>query len=196
MEDNQTSPVDNPNAASGEVENIVNKDVVAYETHKKLLGEKKRMQAELEEAKKTNQSYQLAKDTADGKKDEVIKHWQERANKAEADLKETRENEYWTSLNVSVERVASKHGCIIPSDFIKLIGDDIDAISVNGSAVDDSSIEYIVEKHKKANPRLFHSKEVRFSDGTPQQQFVQTNKPVTEMTGAELETHYKKLSGV
>lgn len=196
MEDKPTSPVDNPIPASGEIETNVDRDVVAYDTHRRLLGEKKKVQAQLEKAEAQNQDYLMAKNIDEGKKDEVIKLWQERAVSAEKNLKEKEENDHWNKLNVSVERVASKHGCVIPQDFIKLIGDDIDAISYDGSNVDESSIEYIIEKHKKVNPRLFHSKEVRFSDGSPQTQFRQTEKPRNEMSMAELEAAYKRQKGL
>lgn len=199
MEDKPTSPVDNPIQTSGEIEPNVDKNVVAYDTHKKLLGEKKKMQARLESMESSLSEFQVAKAEAEGQKDEANKLLRQRLTETEAKLKETRETYTWNKVSNAIKDVAGKHGCIISDRFINLLSEqDVNGIEMdNYGNVDMQSVEYVVEQAKKDNPRLFHSKEVRFSDGTPQKQFIQTEKQLSATSDmGDLEEAYKKAHGI
>ena len=143
-------------------------DSVAYDTHRKLLGEKKTMQAALAEAQARLETLEQDKLSADGKKDELIQKLQKGVSEKEEKLKKVvGAFQYRTVSNKFMEE-AKAAGCISPEDLKALA--DLSTVEVdvdNDFAVSKESVTSIIEDLKKRVPFFFNKGSVNILDKTP-----------------------------
>ena len=142
-DDNQNNS-DNTQISSG-------KDTVAYDTHKKLLGEKKSLQARFEEMQSQFNKMNEDKLSAEGKKDELIEAYKARIT----DMEQKVNNFAYTSVSNSVQNKAREMGCVAPDKVDKFI--DLSSLKSIGDDfnTDPEEVKMVLEGVKKENPWLF-----------------------------------------
>jgi len=150
-EDQTTNPI-NQSASS---------DTVAYGTHKKLLAEKKNLQARFEEMEKQFNNMNEDKLTSEGKKDELLEAYKAK-NAAQA---ETINNFAYTSVSKDVLLEAQKMGCVDTTLLMKAL--DLSVLkNVTGDlTVDGDEVATLLESAKKSYPMLFKKEAPVVHDG-------------------------------
>lgn len=166
--------------ASGEPVNQETKDSVAYETHRKLLGEKKALQAQHAEAQARLEALEQERLSSEGKKDELIQKLQKATLEKEDKLKKVvGAFQYRAVSNKFVEK-AKAEGCLKPEKLMALA--DLSAIEVdveNDFAVSDESVTSIIENLKKEVPFFFQKADVKIHDTTPNSKIDTSKKDFT-----------------
>jgi hypothetical protein len=168
------------------------KDHVSYDSHQKLLKEKKleaTKRKELEDAVKRLSQEKLE---AEGNKDKVL----EALKKELGEMKETfskKEKFYaWNTVSGKIIQEALKQGCKNPDKLIRLLDDsDLSSIEVGEDfSVDTDALSLLVEKGKKENPFLFDSTNKIAAAGTPSRTPVKAKEKSEEEI---FEAYIKKL---
>jgi len=160
---------DQPTQGSAEGGNQeTKKDTVAYDTYRKLLGEKKTVSSALAEAQARLEALEQDKLSADGKKDELIQKLQKGVSEKEERLKKVvGAFQYRTVSNKFMEK-AKAAGCVAPDKLAALA--DLSTIEVdvdNDFAVSEESVTSIIEGLKKEVPFFFQKGNVNILDKTP-----------------------------
>jgi uncharacterized protein YjbJ (UPF0337 family) len=144
------------------------KDNVAYDTHRKLLGEKKQVQSQLQEAMTRLETLEQEKLSAEGKKDELITTVQKKLTEANDKLKKVvGAFQYRAVSNKFVEK-ARAEGCLKPEKLMQLA--DLSQIEVdvdNDFSVSDESVSSIIEGLKKEVPFFFQKNNITVIDQVP-----------------------------
>lgn len=144
------------------------KNEVSYDTHRKLLGEKKTLQAAFVEAQKRLDDLEQAKLSSEGKKDELIQSLQKKVGESTEKLtKVVNAFQYRAVSNTFVE-AAKAAGCIDPKKLQALA--DLSAVEVdidNDFAVSEASVKSIIDNLKKEAPFFFNKGQVNIHDTTP-----------------------------
>ena len=127
----------NPQNASGDQPNPVSdnsegKDKVAYETYRKVLGEKKKRDAEVQELRDRLNAIELDKKQAEGNKDEVIASLRSELEKSKSQVSETKKNFAWNIMQSQIKSEAVNRGCKNPDGLIRLLSkDDLASIEID-----------------------------------------------------------------
>jgi hypothetical protein len=166
MSEQVSDQTTNGSANGGNQETI--KDTVAYDTHRKLLGEKKQVAAALAEAQARLEALEQDKLSSEGKKDELITKLQKATQEKEEKLKKVvGAFQYRAVSNKFVEK-AKAEGCIKPDKLMALA--DLSSVEVdveNDFAVSEESVTTIIENLKKEVPFFFQKGTVNILDKTP-----------------------------
>lgn len=145
-----------------QTETLSKSDTVAYETHKKLLGEKKRVQSQLEEMQTKLNSLTEEKLSAEGKKDELLEAYKKRLNEMESKVQDFA----YTSVSNSVRMKAKEMGCVDDEVVVKLI--DLTKLSVGeGFTVDPDEVRTMLESVKKEKSYLFKPQNPNVNNSIP-----------------------------
>ena len=146
--DNKVS--DQNQTDSSQTTDLSKADMVAYETHKRLLGEKKKLQAMYDELKVANNKSNEEKLAAEGKKDELLEAYKKRISEMEGKV-----NEFaYSSVSNAVRLKAKDMGCVDDDALVKLI--DLSTLSVGeGFTVDTEEVKTMLENLKKEKSYLF-----------------------------------------
>jgi uncharacterized protein YjbJ (UPF0337 family) len=144
------------------------KDTVAYDTHRKLLGEKKQVQGQLQEAMTRLETLEQEKLSAEGKKDELLTNLQKKLSESNDKLKKVvGAFQYRAVSNKFVEK-ARAEGCLKPEKLMQLA--DLSQIEVdvdNDFSVSDESVTSIIEGLKKEVPFFFQKNNIKVIDQVP-----------------------------
>lgn len=143
-------------------------DTVAYDTHRKLLGEKKAVSAALQEAQARLEALEQDKLSADGKKDELIQKLQKGVSEKEEKLKKVVGAFQYRAVSNKFVEVAKAAGCINPEKLSALA--DLSTVEVdvdNDFKVSDESVTSIIDNLKKEVPFFFNKGTVNILDKTP-----------------------------
>lgn len=97
---------------------------LSLEMHRKLLDEKKKVQAELNELKAWKEEQDLAKKQAEGKHLEVIEALREENKKMKGKLNETTQNYAYSKFEDQIKLEASRQGCVNPDKLMRLLTKD------------------------------------------------------------------------
>jgi hypothetical protein len=156
--------------ASGETQDVqstsTKPDAVSYESHKKLLGEKKKLQQQFEEMQSHLQQLTTDKLSAEGKKDELIDSLKKRASTTEEKLNKAVSYFANRAVTSALREEALKAGCINVDDLIKL--SDLSLVEVSEDfEVGMDQVRQVVEEAKKSRGYLFNSKAPSVKTGTP-----------------------------
>ena len=166
------------------------KDKVSYDTYKKLLGEKKKRDAELSELSKKLKSFEEKELEQTGKHSELIdslrsqlKEKEETLSKLQGDLEAREKREAWNTVSSQIKEAALKEGCINPDKLLKLFDkNDLKALEVveeSGSVkVHSDDLKRLMEKARKENDFLFKKSVTNIADVTPK---VTKEKPKTSL---------------
>lgn len=165
MEETHQEVSDQSNQASGDDK----KDVVAYETHRRLLGEKK---AEQERRKELEQKLDLLSNeklAAEGKKDELISNLQSKVSELTKVAHEKDVKYGYSKLQASVREKALKHGCKDPSAYLKLVDSkELETVAMDDDYnVDGETVEQLIERTKSKFDYLFGKSAPKVDDATP-----------------------------
>lgn len=154
----------NTNNASGE-------NKVAYETHKKLLGEKKSIQAKYEEIEKKFNEMNENKLASEGKKDELLEAYKQKIGTYE----EKFNNFAYSAVSNNVALEAQQMGCIDKDALVKLV--DLTSLNVGDNfSVDTDEVKTMLEQVKKERPYLFKPVNPNVNTGTPRDFNSETGK--------------------
>jgi chromosome segregation ATPase len=167
---------------------------VSYDTHKKLLSEKKAMQAKLKEFESKLANAENDKLAADGKKDELIAKYRADLEKVSKTHKETLNSFISQSLNAQVETIAAKMGAVDVDAVTKLL--DLSDIEVDTGTfkADADSLESAIGELKKAKPYLFNKAAPKVNSKMPAGgQKTIGGKSLKEMSTAELEAALREM---
>lgn len=187
-------------ASGGSQDNISDinvKDSVSYESHKKLLGEKKGLQTKFEAMQAELNSFRDDKLSAEGKKDDVINSLREQLNISQKESKELKSNFAWNTVKTQIKNEASVKGCVNPNKLIKLLSKE----EISGIEIDDNfnvnaqDLSKLIENAKKEHSDigLFSAKIINVNDVTGKQKdFKPKQKSYDDMTDEELEAELKK----
>jgi hypothetical protein len=180
--ENQIDPVDHPTNAGGN--GGEKKDFVEYESFKKALDEKKRVQSQKEELESELKSFREADLKRKGKTDELLSEKDKRIAELESKVDKLGKNYTWSTLTGEVKREAISSGCKNPDKLIKLMSDDdLRELSQNINedfTIDQSTLKNVIEKNKKENFFLFESSNKTIVNGNP------NKKPIEEIKGKDL----------
>lgn len=166
MEENQN--------ASGSQEpvsdNSSGDDKVAYETYKKVLGEKKKMQSEFLSMQEKLKAIELEKQQAEGNKDDVINSLRTQLNEEKSQKQEIKKNFVWNTIQGQIKNEAISQGCVNPDKLIKLMSkDDLASVEIDDSFnVNKEDLTRLMDDAKKqhADIGLFKAKRSEVHDVT------------------------------
>lgn len=166
-------------------------DTVAYDTHRKLLGEKKAVSAALLEAQARLEALEQDKLSADGKKDELIQKLQKGVSEKDEKLKKVVGAFQYRAVSNKFMEEAKAAGCISPEDLKSLA--DLSTVEVdvdNDFAVSKESVTSIIDELKKRVPFFFNKGTVNILDKTPNNNIENKQESPTDkinkMSTAEL----------
>ena len=148
-------------------------DIVAYETHRKLLGEKKRRDEENAKLREELESLKQNELELQGKKDEAIQYWKSKASEVENKLKEERGSFAWNAISGQIREYAAKKGCKDTDLLIETVKNKRDALaalqvgdSSTGFKVESNDLEFLIDDVRKKHSVLF-GQNVKIADGVP-----------------------------
>lgn len=186
MEDQNQQPVatqDNP------VENQENKnDSVAYDSYKKLLSEKKSVQAKAREMEERLKFLEQEKQQAEGNKDDVINSLRKELNETKDTLNKTKRTYAYTSIEDQIKAKATQEGCVDPSALVRLLdSEDVKSVDVGDDfRVNSDDLARLIDKAKKQTEHigLFKKKDIQVHDvKTP---YRPASKGIDDMSTDEL----------
>lgn len=192
MEEQQQAPVEQSENASGDSE--VKKDSVSLDSHRKLLSEKKNLQAKYQELENQLASIRQQKDLAEGNKDKVIEELRKSNDSLKSEFEKTKQTYAWNVLTSEIKREAVRNGCKDPDKLLRLMSDDdLKALEVGDNfSIEHNSLKEVIEKNKKENHFLFESSPKAVAAGQPSTKSpVAPDKKISELSLEELKTLYK-----
>lgn len=170
MEDSK-APVEQPENASGvdgedqgstETPEAKKPDVVKFETHSKLLGEKKRVQAERDELRQKVEAFERAKAEAEqrdleakGEYDKILKQYKDEIGTLSTKLSEREKRD--KDLMKYQAFLGTLGGSLKSNDYTIHIDFDSIAIDPDSGEVDEMSVAKEVERFRKTHPDLIKS---------------------------------------
>jgi hypothetical protein len=157
-------------------------DKVAYDTYKKLLGEKKKRDEEVSALAQRLKSYEEKELEASGKHSELIESLRSQLKEKDESLSglkkeiETREKkEAWNTVTSQIKDAAMSEGCMSPDKLLKLLDkSDLKALEVMEESgkikVNTDDLKRLMEKARKENEFLFKKPDPKINDLTPTNQ--------------------------
>lgn len=173
-----------------------NNGTVSYDTHRKLLGEKKAKDAALAEALAKLESLEQEKLKSEGNKDELIKQLQSKAQSGEEKLKKVIGAFQYRAISNKFVEKARAEGCLKPEKLMQLA--DLNNVEVdidNDFAVNEESVTSIIEGLKKEVPFFFQKNQVKVIDQVPNSNTTSTTDTgdLSKKSVAELMAMAKSL---
>lgn len=137
-------------------------DTVAYETHKKLLAEKKKVQARFDELESRFNRINEEKLQSEGKKDELLEAYKKRIAEMEGKV-----NDFaYSSVSSAVRLKAQEMGCVDPDAIVTHL--DLSTLSVgDGFSVDADEVKTMLEAEKKNKPYFFKAVNPNINNSMP-----------------------------
>ena len=177
--------MDNVTEASGQTDNasstdqttqtqnnqVTSGDKVAYDTHRKLLAEKKNLQAKYEEMEKQFNEINEQKLQSEGKKDELLEAYKQKIGTYE----EKFNNFAYSAVSNNVALEAQQMGCVDNDALVKLV--DLSSLNVGDNfSVDKEEVRTMLESVKKERPYLFKPVNPNVNTGVPKDFNSETGK--------------------
>lgn len=173
-------------------------DTVRYSTYKKVLGEKKAVDARIRELESRLSDYENSKLESEGQKDEVINRLRGQLKETESKLNAKEANYAFNVVSGQIKARAMQEGCSNPEKLIKLL-DKTDFASVqvgDDYAVDGRDLDLLMDRAKKENPFLFNARSKGVRDLTPSNYVPSEHdlkKPLEKMSKSEIEAEILRL---
>lgn len=197
----EQSVSDTTQQASGQPENEETKNVVSYETHARLLGQRKKdaektraLEAELEDLK-------INEASREGKKDDVIEALRKQLAEVREDYDLKTKAYATTTVKGQIKSALLKKGCVSPDKALRLMErDDLNSIQLDDDfSVNLEDLDRVIDKFQKENEDLpLFNKVSGVSDLTPtnQVEYKEKQKEFSEMSKEELLNEAKNLGGL
>lgn len=184
------------NQASGQTPSI-EKDSVAYETYRRVVGNEKKLKSELSVLREEVERFRQEKLQAEGNNTEVIESLRKQNKELDEKLKKTTNNFGWKIVSSEIKSVAAKEGCTNPDKLLKLIDDeDYKTLPVGDDfSVDTDAIKALIEKAKVQNADigLFKTTKAAPVDGVPNSRPQKIDKvDLNKLSAADLKALYKQ----
>ena len=158
------------------------KDQVSYDTHRKLLGQHKKMRGELDELRSANQLASENKLQAEGKKDEVIDSLREQLRTEKDGRSKERTSYAWDRVTNQVKMEATKQGCKDPDMLIDLLTkDELATIQVS----DDFKVNFDDVRNVIESRKLKHNNIGLFSSDVSQVKDLPLGRVAVEKKGMD-----------
>lgn len=160
------------------VENKQKKDTVAYDTYRKVLGEKKKRDEQLAEMADRLKHIEQKEMEAKGEQQKLIEALRRDLSEKDQKLKEVHQSFAWNNLESQLKTFAAKEGCRKPDALVKLM----DAVDFEGIEVSDSyqvngeDLTRVVGKYKNEYPELFKMATPKVDDLTPSNKVTKNQK--------------------
>lgn len=190
MSTDDSNPGGNNDSAGGADDK--NKQHVSYDSHQKLLGEKKKLQQSYDEMKQRFDSLENERLEKEGK----YKEQNEALKKANEELK-SKFNNYSKTVSEKVikaqfAREAEKLGCV-DADLAFMVCN-IDDLELNGDLEFDGKVlNQKIQGIMKDKPHLFSKNVTGPKDKSPNGKFQETTEDLSKMSSAEILERAKKL---
>jgi len=175
------------------VETTQTSDKVDYESFKRAVDEKKRMQAERDELNDKVKKYEDDKLEADGNKDQIIQNLRKELAEKSNKLKSVETSTTWEKIENQIQSAALKAGCKNPEKLMRLLDDgDIKSLEVDKKIkIHPDDLNRLIDKAKSENDFMFGKGTVRISDGQPTNEVKQ--KGLKDLSESEKKELRKKL---
>lgn len=130
-------------------------DSVSYQTHRRLLAEKKKAQARLMELEERASRLEQEKLEAEGSKDQLIEKLKTQLAEKDKKYKSAIGNYAFTSVRSQIEAEASKVGCVDTEALTRLV--DLDTLDVDDETfrADQEQVKMLIDEVKQKRPYLF-----------------------------------------
>ena len=182
---------------SGEPENNQQpENQVSYDSHRKLLGEKKKVQDELNTLRAEKEAREQKELEATGQHEEVIKKLREQLADTEAKHKTTTEKVAYDKFSSQVSRVAKEMGCVDT----RTLNEVMTQAQMAGVQLDDKlnangeDLTRLIEEMKQDRPALFGTSKVNHTAFTGNTGFKKPEpKGLHDMSKEELIASLKIL---
>ena len=177
------------------------KNVVSYETHARLLGQRKK-DAEKTKALETElEDFRINKASSEGKKDDVIEALRKQLAEVRDDYDLKTKAYAKTTVKGQIKSALLKKGCISPDKALRLMErEDLNSIELDENfAVNGEDLTRVIDKFQKENEDLpLFNKVSGVSDLTPTNNVEYKEKPkaFSEMSKEELLNEAKNLGGL
>jgi hypothetical protein len=159
------------------------KDAVAYETYKRVLGEKKKLEERYEAMMAENSTLKDAKLESEGKTLELLDSTKKRLSETENRFKKAVGSFSYRLVSSAISQEAAKVGCTNVQDLIAL--SDLSGIEVDDDfAVSTEQVRDLVDKQRRERPYLFAKTAAKANVGagvsTPDTAFDMSKLSLTE----------------
>lgn len=139
---------------------------VSYDTHRKLLGEKKKATERLAALEAELTELREGKMQDEGKKDELIDSLRKRVSEYESKYKKAHADFAYKSVSSQIEREALKAGCVDTEALLSL--SDLSTLEVDDNySVNTDDIMRMIDEAKERRGYLFSKPGPKVVDGVP-----------------------------
>ena len=164
-------------------------DSVSYQSHAKLLAEKKAVQAKLQQEREAREKMEQARLEEQGKLSELVESLKTENARLKQQNTDVVGNFAYKSVRSQLMTEAAKVGCLNPNALAKLV--DLDSFDVDTETFEASSdqMKAQIEVVRKENPWLFGKTSPAVNNSNPSVNASQTKqkmKPLKEMSQDDL----------
>jgi hypothetical protein len=146
------------------------KDMVAYDTYRKVLGEKKKRDEQLNEMADRLKSLEQKELEAKGEQQKLIEALRKDLSEKDQKLKQVHQNFAWNNLESQLKTFAASNGCKKPDALVRLMdAQDFEGIEVNDQyQVNSDDLARVVNKYKADYPEFFGRSTPKIDDLSPE----------------------------
>jgi hypothetical protein len=181
------SPAGNPGGDDSANPPTPSKDSVSYETHRKLLDEKKKIQAKLDQVETDRKAAEEAELVRKGELQKLLDLEKKRAADLEAQVKAQEER---TLQSKKLSAIVKGLNVPVEQKWLSVLGGHLDEVIVNDTGeIEQMSVTAVVENLKKEWPEMLKRPAAGMPNGAPQGNGATTitradwlNLPSKEMT--------------
>lgn len=160
--------------------------VVSYDTHRKLLAEKKQMQAKYEDMAKRLEQIESDKMVQEGKKDELLKKYESKVKDLESTLKQKDAGFAKTLITEQLKSEAVNRGALDVDWFVDAISrklETLDQDALENYKIKSDELKRLADEVQKEKQVLFKKPQVNVQVGLPSS--VQTGVDWTKLSFKE-----------
>jgi len=191
-EQNGASGSPNETVSDDQQENT-SQNSVNYLTHKRLLGQKKRQDEELDALRSKVESFEHSQLESEGKKDELINALRRQVAERDDRYKRDLGNLAYSTLQSQVKSEAASMGCVDNDALTKLL--DLQTLEVDQETfrADKSEISNMLEDARQKMPYLFSKAGPQVDSHNLKAPNLKGNEPdLSEMTTAQMIAYAEK----
>lgn len=164
--------------SNGEQVSNDSRDTVAYDTHRKLLSQRKKDKELLEDMANKLKSYEQKEMEAAGQQQKLIEALRKEAHEAKMEAKKVKQNFAWSNMESQLVSLAKDQGCSLPELLLRgMDDDDFQSIEVDENfKVNQEDAMRFIEKGKAKYSSLFKTQPKGPADMTPSSEGAKPKK--------------------